>query len=305
MASVPQCARARLSEAIRGLADAELPAGERKALARHAVALCVQGPGSDGPARPRPPCADLELAMAEVGKFAGDRIQVKGIGNASAVLKKVGLAGLAARLSKLSARRKLAAHPDAPFLEALREGLAAVPPHEKQQALAAFSANRNESEPESNPEKEATALHDDGSGDSAAEQEEAEAASSGDVGEQLLEKVAGLEKMIVSLCDVVKSLEEKIVEFAAPNKEGVPSRSIDKEASGGPPGRETVEGEAPGRPRDPERGREGDGLPEHKTVDGTDEGAPAPGSKSEGVPLLWAGWMCGVPSPSRGPPPAG
>ena len=67
------------------------------------------------------PCAELELAFHDLSEHAG--FPVTRAGQAVALLRDLGLADLGKRFSRLSSRRRGAAHPDAPFLADLRRSL--------------------------------------------------------------------------------------------------------------------------------------------------------------------------------------
>mmetsp|Transcript_128360 Transcript_128360/g.399509 ORF Transcript_128360/g.399509 Transcript_128360/m.399509 type:complete len:330 (-) Transcript_128360:163-1152(-) len=91
-------------------------------------------------ADPRPseraPCAEFEMALSAIGQVAGcDELRV---GKASALLRALGLTGLSRRLSRLSQRRRGAAHPDAPFLDDLKRAMDTLPPARVSEVVSNF-----------------------------------------------------------------------------------------------------------------------------------------------------------------------
>ena len=82
----------------------------------------VAAPSAGSPAPS--PCAELWQAYHDLKVHTG--IAVTRAGQAFALLRELGLPDMGRRFSRLSARRRSAAYPDAPFLRGLRSSLASL-----------------------------------------------------------------------------------------------------------------------------------------------------------------------------------
>ena len=82
-------------------------------------------------------CASLERGFANIHRVTG--IRTAKAGKANSLLKAIGLENMARRFSKLTTRRKSAAHPDAPFEDELHDALTRLDPEFLRSRVKAFS----------------------------------------------------------------------------------------------------------------------------------------------------------------------
>ena len=95
------------------------------------------GSGAAHASAERPdPCAELERVYDLLSDIAGAPVTKPGL--VAALLECLSLADMARRFSRLTSRRKAAAHPDVLFLDHLRDELQQLHPEDRAKGMRAF-----------------------------------------------------------------------------------------------------------------------------------------------------------------------
>jgi hypothetical protein len=152
-----------LAAALRGISCADLVGKEKWALQKFAVSSFMAGPGLPAQAGGGSSAiVDLDQLYSLMSKAAGVRISRPTA--ATALLRTFGIDGFEKRISKLTSRRHLAAHPDACLLHDLRAAFDILDPAVLAARAAMFrdhAINRGEASPKVVPEVKVNSSSDD------------------------------------------------------------------------------------------------------------------------------------------------